>query len=46
MQAQPPVLPGVASLLAGALVALGVEEHRPALNLLPFLLSSLRQGRD
>lgn len=46
MQAQPPVLPRVGSLLAGALVALGVEEHRPALNLLPLLLSSLRQGRN
>ncbi|XP_067111356.1 uncharacterized protein C6orf136 homolog [Osmerus mordax] len=46
MQAQPPILPRVGSLLAGALVALGVEEHRPALNLLPLLLSSLRQGRD
>ncbi|XP_071775274.1 uncharacterized protein C6orf136 homolog [Centroberyx gerrardi] len=46
MQAQPPVLPRVTSLLAGALVALGVQEHRPALNLLPLLLSSLRQGRN
>ncbi|KAL2080101.1 hypothetical protein ACEWY4_023894 [Coilia grayii] len=46
MQAQPPVLPRVTSLLAGALVALGIQEHRPALNLLPFLLSSLRQGRE
>lgn len=46
MQAQPPVLPRVGSLLAGALVALGVQDHRPALNLLPLLLSSLRQGRD
>lgn len=46
MPAQPPVLPRVTSLLAGALVALGVQEHRPALNLLPLLLSSLRQSRD
>ncbi|KAG5264829.1 hypothetical protein AALO_G00258460 [Alosa alosa] len=46
MQAQPPVLPRVTSLLAGALMALGVQEHRPAVNLLPFLLSSFRQGRD
>ncbi|XP_022599831.1 uncharacterized protein C6orf136 homolog [Seriola dumerili] len=46
MPAQPPVLPGVTSLLAGALVALGVQEHRPALNLLPLLLSSLRQSRN
>ncbi|XP_044191310.1 uncharacterized protein C6orf136 homolog [Thunnus albacares] len=42
MPAQPPVLPRVTSILAGALVALGVQEHRPALNLLPLLLSSLR----
>ncbi|XP_078123468.1 uncharacterized protein C6orf136 homolog isoform X1 [Sander vitreus] len=46
MPDQPPVLPRVTSLLAGALVALGVQEHRPALNLLPFLLSSLRQSRN
>ncbi|XP_061616945.1 uncharacterized protein C6orf136 homolog isoform X1 [Phyllopteryx taeniolatus] len=46
MPAQPPVLPRVTSLLASALVALGVEENRPALNLLPLLLSSLRQVRD
>ncbi|XP_028820055.1 uncharacterized protein C6orf136 homolog [Denticeps clupeoides] len=46
MQAQPPVVHRVTSLLAGALVALGVQEHRPALNLLPPLLSSLRQGRE
>ncbi|XP_034560285.1 uncharacterized protein C6orf136 homolog [Notolabrus celidotus] len=46
MPAHPPVLPRVGSLLAGALVALGVQEHRPALNLLPLLLSSLRQSRD
>uniref|UniRef100_UPI0037E983C0 uncharacterized protein C6orf136 homolog n=1 Tax=Semicossyphus pulcher TaxID=241346 RepID=UPI0037E983C0 len=46
MPAQPPVLPRVTSLLAGALVALGVQEHRPALNLLPLLLSSLRQNRN
>ncbi|XP_023665651.1 uncharacterized protein C6orf136 homolog [Paramormyrops kingsleyae] len=46
MQVQPPVLPRITSLLAGALVALGVQEHRPALNLLPFLLSSLRLGRQ
>lgn len=46
MPVQPPVLPRVTSLLAGALVALGVQEHRPALNLLPLLLSSRRQSRD
>lgn len=46
MPAQPPVLPRVTSLLAGALVALGLQEHRPALNLLPLLLSSLRQSRN
>ncbi|KAM9340308.1 uncharacterized protein C6orf136 homolog [Symphorus nematophorus] len=46
MPAQPPVLPRVTSLVAGALVALGVQEHRPALNLLPLLLSSLRQSRN
>ncbi|XP_019724322.1 uncharacterized protein C6orf136 homolog [Hippocampus comes] len=46
MPAQPPALPGVTSLLAGALVALGVQENRPALNLLPLLLSSPRQGRE
>ncbi|KAM6899500.1 uncharacterized protein C6orf136 homolog [Xenentodon cancila] len=43
MPAQPPLLPRGASLLAGALVALGVQEHRPALHLLPPLLSFLRQ---
>ncbi|KAM3833857.1 uncharacterized protein C6orf136 homolog [Diretmus argenteus] len=46
MQAPPPRLPGVTSLLVGSLVALGVQEPRPALNLLPLLLSSLRQGRN
>lgn len=46
MPVQPPVLPRVTSLLAGALVALGVQDHRPALNLLPLLLHSLRQGRN
>uniref|UniRef100_A0A3P8SHN7 Si:ch211-215a10.4 n=1 Tax=Amphiprion percula TaxID=161767 RepID=A0A3P8SHN7_AMPPE len=46
MPAQPPVLPRVTSFLTGALVALGVQEHRPALNLLPLLLSSLRQSRS
>lgn len=45
MKAQPPILPGVTTLLAGALVSLGVQEHRPALNLMPPMLSS-RQGRD
>ncbi len=45
MEARPPLLPKVTSLLAGALVALGIQEHRPALNLLPLLLSSLRQTR-
>lgn len=46
MQVQPPVLPRVTSLLAGVLMALGVQDHRPALNLLPLLLCSLRQGRN
>ncbi|XP_058260794.1 uncharacterized protein C6orf136 homolog [Hemibagrus wyckioides] len=46
MQAQPPVLPKVTSLLAGALVALGLQEDRPALNLLPMFLSSFRQAQD
>ncbi|XP_060916555.1 uncharacterized protein C6orf136 homolog [Labrus mixtus] len=46
MPARPPILPRVRSLLAGALVALGIQEHRPALNLLPPLLSSVRQSRD
>ncbi|XP_076013260.1 uncharacterized protein C6orf136 homolog isoform X2 [Genypterus blacodes] len=46
MPAQPPVVPRVRSLLTGILVALGVQEHRPALNLLPLLLSSLRQDRN
>lgn len=46
MPARPPVLPRVTSLVAGALVALGLQEHRPALNLLPLLLSSLRQSRN
>lgn len=42
----PPVLTRVPSLLAGALVALGAQEPRPALNLLPLLLSTLRQSRN
>lgn len=46
MKAQPPVLPKVPSLLAGALVALGLQEDRPALNLLPMFLSSFRQAQD
>ncbi|XP_034455481.1 uncharacterized protein C6orf136 homolog isoform X1 [Hippoglossus hippoglossus] len=46
MPAQPPVAPRITSLMAGALVALGVQEHRPALNLLPLLLSSLRHSRN
>ncbi|KAM8840952.1 uncharacterized protein C6orf136 homolog isoform 2-T3 [Spinachia spinachia] len=46
MPDQPPVLPRVTSLLAGALIALGVQEPRPALNLLPLILSSLRQSRN
>ncbi|XP_077405546.1 uncharacterized protein C6orf136 homolog isoform X2 [Vanacampus margaritifer] len=48
MPAQPPTLPRVTSLLASALVALGMEEtvNRPALNLLPLLLSSLWQVRE
>lgn len=46
MPAEPPLrLPKITTLVAGALVALGVKEHRPALNLLPSLLSSLRQIR-
>ncbi len=45
MEARPPLLPKVTSMLAGALVALGIQEHRPALNLLPLLLSSRRQTR-
>lgn len=45
MEARPPLLPKVTSVLAGALVALGIQEHRPALNLLPLILSSLRQAR-
>ncbi|KAL0962113.1 hypothetical protein UPYG_G00335840 [Umbra pygmaea] len=46
MKAKPPIIPRVTTLLAGALVALGVQEHRPALNLLPPLLSCLRIGRN
>ncbi|XP_061687658.1 uncharacterized protein C6orf136 homolog isoform X3 [Syngnathoides biaculeatus] len=46
MPAQPPALPRVTSILASALVALGLEENRPALNLLPLLLLSLRQVQD
>lgn len=46
MPAQPPRIPTITSLLKGALVALGVQENRPALNLLPLLLSSLRQSRN
>ncbi|CAL8297158.1 unnamed protein product [Lota lota] len=46
MEARPPLLPRVGSLLAGALVALGVQEHRPALNLLPLFFLSRRQGRN
>lgn len=46
MPARPPVLPRVTSFMAGALVALGLQDHRPALNLLPPLLSSLRNDRD
>ncbi|KAG7281749.1 hypothetical protein CRUP_028063 [Coryphaenoides rupestris] len=46
MEARPPLLPKVSSLLAGALVALGLQEHRPALNLLPlFFTSRWREGR-
>ncbi|XP_066579790.1 uncharacterized protein C6orf136 homolog [Amia ocellicauda] len=47
MPAQPP-LPRLKAVLAGALVALGLQEQRPpALNLLPLLLSQLvlRLGR-
>lgn len=46
MPARPPVLPRVTSFMAGALVALGLQDHRPALNLLPPLLSCLRHDRD
>lgn len=46
MPSRPPVLPRVTSVMAGALVALGLQDHRPALNLLPPLLSSLRHHRD
>lgn len=46
MPVRPPVLPRVTSIMAGALVALGLQDHRPALNLLPPLLSSLRPDRD
>ncbi|XP_056439229.1 uncharacterized protein C6orf136 homolog [Gadus chalcogrammus] len=46
MEARPPLLPKLGTLLAGALVALGVQEHRPALNLLPLFFLSRRQGRD
>ncbi|XP_056875948.1 uncharacterized protein C6orf136 homolog isoform X1 [Takifugu flavidus] len=45
MPSQPPILSGVTSLLAKTLVALGLQEQRPALNLLPLLLTSLRQAR-
>ncbi|XP_034016928.1 uncharacterized protein C6orf136 homolog [Thalassophryne amazonica] len=41
MPVQPPLKPRGTSLLLGALVALGMQEHRPALNLLPHLLTSL-----
>lgn len=46
MEARPPLLPRVSSLLAGVLVALGVPDHRPALNLLPLFFSSQRQGQN
>ncbi|TSK28222.1 hypothetical protein Baya_2409 [Bagarius yarrelli] len=46
MQAQPPVLPKVTSLVAGALVALGLQEDRPVFNLFPMFLSSFRQSQD
>lgn len=46
MPARPPVLPRVTSFMAGALVALGLQDHRPALNLLPPLLSSVRHDRE
>lgn len=46
MPAQPPALPRVTTLLAGVLVAMGVQENRPALNLFPLLMSSLRPGRN
>ncbi|KAJ8341985.1 hypothetical protein SKAU_G00319130 [Synaphobranchus kaupii] len=45
MEATPPALPRVTSLLAGALVSLGIQEPRLALNF-PFLQSSFRVGRQ
>ncbi|KAM8884120.1 uncharacterized protein C6orf136 homolog [Synchiropus picturatus] len=46
MPTQPPVLPRVTSILASAIVALGMHDDRPALNLLPPLLSSIKQPRN
>lgn len=45
MPAQPPIQPRLPSLLSRALVALGLQEQRPALNLLPLLLTSLLHTR-
>lgn len=42
MPTRPPVLPRLTSLLSRTLVALGLQEQRPALSLLPLLLTSLR----
>lgn len=46
MPARPPVLPRVTSFMAGVLGALGLQDHRPALNLLPPLRAPPRQDRD
>ncbi|XP_013882208.1 uncharacterized protein C6orf136 homolog [Austrofundulus limnaeus] len=46
MPAQSPTFPRGTSLLTGALVALGMQEDRPALNLLPSLLFRLRHSRN
>ena len=46
MEARPPLLPRLGTLLGGALVALGLQEHRPALNLLPLFFRSRGQGRN
>lgn len=43
MPTRPPVLPRLTSLLSRTLVVLGLQEQRPALSLLPLLLTSLRQ---
>ncbi|TRY66645.1 hypothetical protein DNTS_007985 [Danionella cerebrum] len=43
MKAQPPLLPKATSVLAGALVALGIQDDRPVFNSIPLLLSSICQ---